>query len=190
MPFDNHSGRTLVIFAVFQNTFTDVVFAREGALYKSEGIAAKDIEFTANSDVISVLVDKANSVLSILEDQCLAPGNHHLTSSSRWCLAVNGSCNKIIRLIIPGGLCSGGNDEKLVSGCCSKLKACPRFVPAKLDAQSAFNIKHTIGAIKYNAQGFIFKNKDVLRPEMVEVVQVRLFGFSHARAATKSIPGI
>lgn len=45
-------------------------------------------------------------------------------------------------------------------------------MPAKLDAQSSFFVKHTIGTIKYNAQGFIFKNKDVLRPEMVEVVQV------------------
>lgn len=70
----------------------------------------------------------------------------------------------------------GGSDEKLVSACCTKLKAYPSFVPAKLDAQTSFNVKHTIGSIKYNAQGFIFKNKDVLRPEMVEVVQVRLGG--------------
>lgn len=59
-----------------QSTFTEVVFARESALYKSEGITAKDIEFTANTDVISVLIDKGNSVLSVLEDQCLAPGEH------------------------------------------------------------------------------------------------------------------
>lgn len=70
-------------------------------------------------------------------------------------------------------LFAGGNDEKLVSACCTKLKSSSRFVPAKLDAHSAFLIKHSIGTIKYNAQGFVFKNKDVLKPEMVDVVQVR-----------------
>ncbi|OEH74173.1 hypothetical protein cyc_04385 [Cyclospora cayetanensis] len=135
--FQNNSLEQLFINItneMLQNTFTDVVFARESALYKSEGITSKDIEFTNNNDIISVLIDKGNSVLSILEDQC-------------------------------------GSDEKLVSACSTKLKANAKFVPAKLDAQSAFNINHTIGCIKYNAQGFIFKNKDVLRPEMVEVVQ-------------------
>ncbi|KAL8425451.1 hypothetical protein Efla_006850 [Eimeria flavescens] len=139
--FQNNSLEQLFINItneMLQHTFTDVVFSRESALYKSEGITAKEIEFTSNNDVISVSTDKANSVLSILEDQCLAPG---------------------------------GTDEKLVSAFCSKLKANPRFEPAKLDAQRAFNIKHTIGTIRYNAQGFLFKNKDVLRPEMVEIVQ-------------------
>ncbi|KAL8446773.1 hypothetical protein Emed_004775 [Eimeria media] len=139
--FQNNSLEQLFINItneMLQHTFTDVVFARESALYKSEGITAKDIEFTANTDVISLLTDKGNSILSILEDQCLAPG---------------------------------GSDEKLVSACCSKLKNCPRFVPAKINAQTSFNVKHTIGTIKYSAQGFLFKNKDVLRPEMVEVVQ-------------------
>lgn len=67
---------------------------------------------------------------------------------------------------------AGGSDEKLVSACCTKLKSSSKFVPAKLDSHSAFMVKQSIGTIKYNAQGFIFKNKDVLRPEMVEVVQV------------------
>ncbi|CDJ56122.1 hypothetical protein EMWEY_00014750 [Eimeria maxima] len=139
--FQNNSLEQLFINItneMLQSTFTEVVFARESALYKSEGIIAKDIEFTTNSDVISVLIDKGNSILSILEDQCLAPG---------------------------------GSDEKLVSACCTKLKSSSKFVPAKLDSHSAFMVKQSIGTIKYNAQGFIFKNKDVLRPEMVEVVQ-------------------
>ncbi|CDI86233.1 myosin A, putative [Eimeria praecox] len=75
--FQNNSLEQLFINItneMLQSTFTEVVFARESALYKSEGITAKDIEFTTNNEVISVLIDKGNSILSILEDQCLAPG--------------------------------------------------------------------------------------------------------------------
>lgn len=69
-------------FASLQNTFTEVVFARESALYKSEGISSTTIEFTANADVISVLIDKGSSILSVLEDQCLAPGKEGPSFSS------------------------------------------------------------------------------------------------------------
>lgn len=35
-----------------------------------------------------------------------------------------------------------------------------------------FIVVHTIGPVQYNATGFLAKNKDILRAELVEVVQV------------------
>lgn len=69
-------------------------------------------------------------------------------------------------------LAPGGTDEKFVGACKSSLKEGTKFQPAKVSANINFLVVHTIGAIQYNADGFLFKNKDVLRPEIMEVVQV------------------
>lgn len=173
--------------SLVQKTFTDVVFARETALYQSEGIGKKKIDFTANTDVIKVLVDKGCSVLSALEDQCLAPGDRKFIDGRTTTI----SCSYFSRHNLETEVfcASGGTDEKFVGACVNKLKGNPSFVPAKLDANRAFNIKHTIGAIKYNAEGFLFKNKDVLRPEMVEVVQVRIILYCPVYAFTFQCAG-
>jgi len=68
-------------------------------------------------------------------------------------------------------LAPGGNDEKFVGTCKNNLKDSVKFQAAKVGANINFLIVHTIGAIQYNGDGFLFKNKDVLRPEIMEVVQ-------------------
>uniref|UniRef100_A0A8C9GPQ9 Myosin-A-like n=1 Tax=Piliocolobus tephrosceles TaxID=591936 RepID=A0A8C9GPQ9_9PRIM len=59
---------------MLQKNFIDIVFERETKLYREEGISSAELKYTTNKDVISVLCDKGRSVLSYLEDQCLAPG--------------------------------------------------------------------------------------------------------------------
>ncbi|GFE55860.1 myosin A [Babesia ovis] len=122
---------------MLQTNFVDIVFKREAALYTTEGIPIPKLDYTSNADIIEVLCAKGKSILSLLEDQCLAPG---------------------------------GTDENLVSACNNKLKDNNKYSPAKVGAKLNFTVVHTIGTIQYNAQSFVFKNKDVLTAELVECV--------------------
>ncbi|EDO05431.1 myosin A [Babesia bovis T2Bo] len=122
---------------MLQTNFVDIVFKREAALYTNEGIPIPELKYTSNADIIEVLCSKGKSILSLLEDQCLAPG---------------------------------GTDENLVSSCNNQLKDNSKYSPAKVGAKLNFTVTHTIGTISYNAQSFIFKNKDVLTAELVECV--------------------
>lgn len=123
---------------MLQKNFTDVVFDREQKLYKSEGISAADLIFTSNKEVIDCLTAKKKSLMTCLEDLCLAPG---------------------------------GTDEKFLSAAWTTLKDSPKFIKPKVGGNTSFIVCHTIGDIQYSVHGFIFKNKDVLRPELIEVLQ-------------------
>ncbi|PFH35758.1 myosin A [Besnoitia besnoiti] len=123
---------------MLQKNFVDIVFDRESKLYRDEGVSSKELVFTSNAEVINMLTAKNSSVLSALEDQCLAPG---------------------------------GSDEKFLSNCKNMLKGSTKFKPAKVSPNINFLIAHTVGDIQYNAEGFLFKNKDVLRAEIMEIVQ-------------------
>lgn len=123
---------------MLQKNFVDIVFERESKLYREEGITSANLQYTSNKTVIDVLTDKGKSVLSCLEDQCLAPG---------------------------------GSDEKFVNACTTTLKGNDKYVPAKVASNKNFVIQHTIGPIQYCATNFLLKNKDVLRAELMELIQ-------------------
>ncbi|KAL8437328.1 hypothetical protein Efla_004286 [Eimeria flavescens] len=123
---------------MLQKNFVDIVFTREAKLYKEEGVSTADLVYTSNAEVIQILTDKKCSILSALEDQCLAPG---------------------------------GNDEKFVAACKTNFKNSTKYKPAKVSPNINFLVTHTIGDIQYNAEGFLYKNKDVLRAEIMELVQ-------------------
>ncbi|CRH00632.1 myosin B, putative [Plasmodium relictum] len=55
------------------NIYLYVVYEKESNLYKNEGIIAESIKYTTNEHVIDLLRGKT-SIMSILEDACLAPG--------------------------------------------------------------------------------------------------------------------
>lgn len=57
---------------MLQSNFVNIVFKREAELYASEGIPAPTIEYTTNFKVVELLC-KGKCILSVLEDQCLAP---------------------------------------------------------------------------------------------------------------------
>lgn len=68
-------------------------------------------------------------------------------------------------------LAPGSSDENFLTAAYASLKNFPKFVKPKLSANINFAVDHTIGEVTYNATGFLFKNKDVLRAELVEVLQ-------------------
>lgn len=69
-------------------------------------------------------------------------------------------------------LAPGGADEKMLSSVFQILKDSTKIIKPKVAANINFLVGHTIGEIQYNVTGFLFKNKDILRGELVEVVQV------------------
>lgn len=107
-------------------------------MYREEGISSTDLVWTTNQELIDALVSKKASLMTSLEDQCLAPS---------------------------------GSDEKFLSSAHISLKNSPKLVKPKLASNINFIINHTIGQIMYSATNFLFKNKDVLRAELVEVIQ-------------------
>eukprot|EP00922_Rhytidocystis_sp_ex-Travisia-forbesii_P048911 GHVS01072823.1.p1 GENE.GHVS01072823.1~~GHVS01072823.1.p1 ORF type:complete len:673 (-),score=82.08 GHVS01072823.1:358-2139(-) len=139
--FKNNSLEQLFINVtneMLQKNFTDIVFERESKLYKSEGVSTTDLVFTSNAQVIDALTNKKMSLMSALEDQCLAPG---------------------------------GNDEKFVATALSTLKGNTKVRAAKVGSNINFLVVHTIGEIQYSGENFLLKNKDVLRAELMEIVQ-------------------
>ncbi|KAK1443096.1 p-loop containing nucleoside triphosphate hydrolase [Babesia gibsoni] len=68
---------------MLQTNFVNIVFQKEAALYTSEGIACPELKYTSNAPIIELLCAKGKSLLSLLEDQCLAPGgsDEHLVSA-------------------------------------------------------------------------------------------------------------
>eukprot|EP00920_Eleutheroschizon_duboscqi_P009235 GHVT01021103.1.p1 GENE.GHVT01021103.1~~GHVT01021103.1.p1 ORF type:complete len:782 (-),score=166.30 GHVT01021103.1:722-3067(-) len=85
------------------------------------------------------------------------------------CLTEKGK--SVLGLLEDQCLAPGGNDEKFVGACKTALKGNERFLPAKVSANINFLVIHTIGAIQYNAEGFLFKNKDILRAELLDIVK-------------------
>lgn len=107
-------------------------------MYREEGISSADLVWTTNQELIDVLTAKKASLMSTLEDQCLAPG---------------------------------GSDESFLTAAHATLKNSPKFIRPKMRSNIEFLVDHTIGQICYNTTGFLFKNKDVLRAGLVEVIQ-------------------
>ncbi|BAM38975.1 myosin a [Theileria orientalis strain Shintoku] len=67
---------------MLQTNFINIVFKRESQLYREEGISAPELQYSSNADVIDLLCNKGKSILSVLEDQCLAPGGNDLNVTS------------------------------------------------------------------------------------------------------------
>nr|AZL94460.1 myosin 2 [Nephromyces sp. MMRI]AZL94461.1 myosin 2 [Nephromyces sp. MMRI] len=93
------------------------------------------------------------------------------TSNAHIIDALTSKGMSILDLLEEQCLAPGGTDEKLVSSYKNNLKNKEAFQPAKVSPNVNFIIVHTIGAIQYNSETFLFKNKDILRPEIMEIVQ-------------------
>lgn len=56
---------------MLQKNFIHVVFTREQAIYRAEGISEANLHYTSNDAVIDTLCHKKNSVLAALADTCV-----------------------------------------------------------------------------------------------------------------------
>jgi myosin-5 len=71
-----------------QQQFNAFVLKNEQAEYEREGIEWSFIEFPENQDVLDLIDKRGSGILSILDDQCRAPG----PSDKGFCLAVYKTC--------------------------------------------------------------------------------------------------
>lgn len=71
-----------------QQQFNAFVLKNEQAEYEREGIEWSFIEFPENQDVLDLIDKRGSGILSILDDQCRAPG----PSDKGFCLAVYKAC--------------------------------------------------------------------------------------------------
>merc|ERR1719376_382565 len=87
--------------------------------------------------------------------------------------------DQIIAVLIgKGGLmqaledqCLGsGSDERFIAQAYSSCSANPKLKAAKIMPKSNFIVSHVVGDIQYNVTGFIEKNKDILRGELMEIM--------------------
>eukprot|EP01055_Gregarina_sp_Pseudo9_P000942 Gregarina_sp_Pseudo_9__941@NODE_15_length_6304_cov_17_343815_g13_i0_p1_GENE_NODE_15_length_6304_cov_17_343815_g13_i0NODE_15_length_6304_cov_17_343815_g13_i0_p1_ORF_typecomplete_len831_score196_02Myosin_head/PF00063_21/2_5e175TniB/PF05621_11/0_0044AAA_22/PF13401_6/1_2e04AAA_22/PF13401_6/0_093AAA_16/PF13191_6/0_15AAA_30/PF13604_6/0_089ABC_tran/PF00005_27/0_22ABC_tran/PF00005_27/1_6e04_NODE_15_length_6304_cov_17_343815_g13_i0762568 len=93
------------------------------------------------------------------------------TSNAEVITALTGKKGSLFAILEDQCLAPGGTDEKALSAIYSALKGSTKVLPAKVGANQNFIVVHTIGEIQYNIAGFLFKNKDVLRAELIEVIQ-------------------
>ncbi|XP_075591230.1 myosin-A-like [Dermatophagoides farinae] len=81
---------------MLQKNFVDIVFHRESILYKEEGISFSEITWTTNKPIIDLLTAKSLSIISCLEDVCMAPGgdDHRFVHQCNTQLASNSYYSK------------------------------------------------------------------------------------------------
>ena len=78
-----------------QQQFNAFVLKNEQAEYEREGIEWSFIEFPENQDVLDLIEKRGSGILSILDDQCKAPG----TSDKAFALDVYNKCTGVTRFV-------------------------------------------------------------------------------------------
>ena len=79
-----------------QQQFNAFVLKNEQAEYEREGIEWSFVEFAENQDVLDLLEKRGSGILSILDDQCRAPG----PSDKAFALSLYNSCKGQSRFVI------------------------------------------------------------------------------------------
>eukprot|EP00923_Selenidium_pygospionis_P035586 GHVN01062146.1.p1 GENE.GHVN01062146.1~~GHVN01062146.1.p1 ORF type:complete len:775 (+),score=114.99 GHVN01062146.1:497-2821(+) len=82
-----------------------------------------------------------------------------------------GKKGSVFALLEDSCLGPSGSDEGLVASLKTQLKDNPAFKESKKNARENFIICHTIADITYTATGFLLKNKDILKSELMETIQ-------------------
>lgn len=113
-----------------QQQFNKTTFKEEEALYISEGIKFKHVEFIDNQAVLDLIEAEPRGVLPMLDDECLVP---------------EGSDRKYINKVED----THKKNEKFLT---DKHR--------KLNDSYNFEISHYAGTVNYNSNGFIQKNRD------------------------------
>lgn len=165
--FDQNSFEQLCInFAneKLQQQFNRTTFKEEEALYISEGIDFKKIEFIDNQEVLDMIERKPQGILPMLDDECIIP---------------EGADHKFMHKI---------EDVH------QKNDRFQTETHRKLNNSFNFEVVHYAGVVKYNGEGFMQKNTDNLFQDMYDMFAQskheqmnQLFPSSTARRQMKSL---
>ncbi|CRG93710.1 hypothetical protein PGAL8A_00141600 [Plasmodium gallinaceum] len=174
-----------------QQFFLNTVFEKENEIYIKENIDIPLIQYTPNYNLLNVLYKEPVSILNFLEDCCLTPKSTDLTFTML--------CNKHFGILDKQNeksiykITSNSYDNtknqllKKTNSTNSDLKniksnifpekdhqnykkyASEIYIKNKSSNAKKFTISHSIGKIEYTTDDFIFKNKDVIKSEFIDI---------------------
>uniref|UniRef100_A0A5S6R0Q0 Myosin motor domain-containing protein n=1 Tax=Trichuris muris TaxID=70415 RepID=A0A5S6R0Q0_TRIMR len=129
-----------------QQFFNHHMFVLEQELYKSEGIAWNFIDFGLDLQACIELIEKPLGIVSVLDEECIVPKASDQTFVQKL------------------------NDQHLGKH--------PNFQKAKPpkgnQSEAHFAIVHYAGTVRYNASGWLEKNKDPLNDSVVSVLKMSM----------------
>lgn len=79
--------------------------------------------------------------------------------------------NSVFAVLEDACMAPGGSDDSFVQNMKECLRSNPAFKEDRRGGSLLFVIEHTIAGIAYDATNFLVKNKDLLKPELMEVAQ-------------------
>ncbi|KRY21283.1 Myosin-3 [Trichinella patagoniensis] len=126
-----------------QQYFNHHMFVLEQEEYKSEGIAWEFIDFGLDLEACIQLIEKPLGIISMLDEECIVPKASDMTFVQKL------------------------NDQHLGKH--------PNFQKARppkgKQSEAHFSIVHYAGTVRYNANGWLEKNKDPLNESVVNVLK-------------------
>lgn len=134
-----------------QQLFIELTLKAEQEEYKNEGIEWVPVEFFNNKIICDMMEQKHSGIVSVLDNECLLPGNHtDATFLENLSAKMKGH-------------------EHYKSWLSSDRKAQRRNSMRSDSARSEFRIKHYAGWVTYSVDGFIDKNNDLLFRDLKEL---------------------
>ncbi|CDW54796.1 myosin tail family protein [Trichuris trichiura] len=126
-----------------QQFFNHHMFVLEQELYKSEGIAWNFIDFGLDLQACIELIEKPLGIVSVLDEECIVP---------------RASDQTFVQKLNDQHLGKHPNFQKARS-------------PKGTQSEAHFAIVHYAGTVRYNASGWLEKNKDPLNDSVVSVLK-------------------
>ncbi|CRH01004.1 hypothetical protein PRELSG_1135200 [Plasmodium relictum] len=176
-----------------QQFFLNTVFEKENEIYIKENIDVPLVEYTSNDNLLDVLYKESVSILNFLEDCCLTPKSTDLSftmlcnkhfgilkkenEKSIYKIASNSYDNKINQSL-KKAKSSNSDMKNIVSNSFLKGEhqnfkkfSSEIYIKNKSSNSKKFTISHSIGKIEYTTDDFIFKNKDVIKSEFIDIAK-------------------
>lgn len=125
-----------------QQHFNQHTFKTEQHVYEDEGIDFITPQFKDNADVLSLLEDRPRGLLVLLDEECVLPRGSDASYNS-----------KIVQF-------HGGNTGH------SRFQSGPKI---RAKRELSFAVEHYAGLVVYSAEGFLEKNKDDLRENLLSL---------------------
>eukprot|EP00002_Diphylleia_rotans_P005133 TRINITY_DN1421_c0_g2_i1.p1 TRINITY_DN1421_c0_g2~~TRINITY_DN1421_c0_g2_i1.p1 ORF type:complete len:1295 (-),score=319.08 TRINITY_DN1421_c0_g2_i1:220-4104(-) len=148
-----------------QQHFNEHLFIQEKEIYKLEGISIPDIHYSDNQDCIDMIEKKPRGIIPMLDEECRLPKATDVTFTSK----------------IHKEYASHG-----------RFKA-PTFSQAntgpRVTRDEAFVVKHYAGEVTYTTAGFLDKNNDNLRTDILLLMMTSRFDLIKSLFDDTSEPG-
>ena len=148
-----------------QQLFNQNTFKQEEELYVAEGVAYDHVEFIDNQPVLTLIEGKRTGVFGALDDEVIADGMGK--GSDEGFITTVSQNHKTGTAVLP----DQQNKQSLIRV----------FKPAeakKTGVAMGFEIQHYAGLVRYNATGFLEKNKDPVSSDLANLMYASKAGLA------------